>query len=300
MPKYKVLVDDNFHFMDKDERYQLGVYATAEEAVAACKRIVDDDLRGYCASNPGITADGLYDLYVSFGDDPFIVASESSDPVEFSAWEYAKEQSRLLGAASGRPEKTIPSSDRERFNESLTPPNDFKGGHIVMLGGDTVYNQWSDIRRRQALKRLQSGELPLDDVTAQEEGWLSTALSCLTQIHAKRAKGSPDKSAFCIFVVGNAYVQFLAPAEGRLLVCEAASAQSVPQLGEILNANGKNALQELGFSPPQVSPNYSQHLEIESDGDLAYAARLALRVFRQVYRVQDMPTGTFKLVIPEF
>ena len=34
--KYKVMVDDNFHYMEEDERYQLGTFATAEEALAAC------------------------------------------------------------------------------------------------------------------------------------------------------------------------------------------------------------------------------------------------------------------------
>lgn len=300
MPKYKVLVDDNFHFMDEEGRYQHGVYTTAGEAIAVCKKIVDEDLRGYCESNPGITADRLYDLYVSFGDDPFIVASElSDDPVEFSAWDYAKEQSKLLGASSGSEKTTSASPDRKHFTESSIPPNGVKDGDVVMLAGDAVYNQWSDIWKKNALRLLRAGEQPLDDLTPDEGKWLMTALSHLMQIHQQRGKGRPGKAAFCIFEIGSAYVQFLAPPEEQCLLCEAASAQSISQLAEILNADSEKNLQELGFSPPDVSPNYSQHLEIESDGDLAYAARLALRVFRRAYRVRDLSKGTFKLAIPD-
>jgi hypothetical protein len=36
MPRYKVMVDDNFHYQCEDERWQYGVFLTAEEAIAAC------------------------------------------------------------------------------------------------------------------------------------------------------------------------------------------------------------------------------------------------------------------------
>jgi len=42
--RYRVLVDDNFHYMDESERYELGKFKTLEAAVAACKRIVDEFL----------------------------------------------------------------------------------------------------------------------------------------------------------------------------------------------------------------------------------------------------------------
>jgi hypothetical protein len=44
-----------------------------------------------------MAADQLYDMYTSFGEDPFIVCLNSTDePVSFSAWDYAKQQSALL------------------------------------------------------------------------------------------------------------------------------------------------------------------------------------------------------------
>ena len=85
---YKVLVDDNFHFMDPEERSMLGVFPTHEEAVAACRRIVDEELQEWAERD--ITAKELYELWGMFGEDPFI---ESGG---FSASEYARERSQAL------------------------------------------------------------------------------------------------------------------------------------------------------------------------------------------------------------
>jgi hypothetical protein len=93
--RYKVLVDDNFDYMDQDKRYERGVFPTAEEAISACKSIVDSNLNDFM--QPGMTASELYDAYTGFGDDPFIVCVNADDePVRFSAWDYAKERSRFL------------------------------------------------------------------------------------------------------------------------------------------------------------------------------------------------------------
>jgi hypothetical protein len=98
MSRYKVLVDDNFHYQDEDERYELGIFATPEEAVAACKRLVDEDLEN--AFQPGDTGATLYERYTMFGEDPFIVAlDEGAAAIRFSAWDYAKERSELLAAS---------------------------------------------------------------------------------------------------------------------------------------------------------------------------------------------------------
>jgi hypothetical protein len=93
--RYKVLVDDNFDYMDQDKRYEHGVFPTAEEAIAACKRIVDSNLNDFM--EPGMTASELYAAYTGSGDDPFIVCVNTDDePVRFSAWDYAQERSRLM------------------------------------------------------------------------------------------------------------------------------------------------------------------------------------------------------------
>ena len=42
MASYNVLVNDNARYMDITEVSEHGIFASAAEAVAACKRIVDD------------------------------------------------------------------------------------------------------------------------------------------------------------------------------------------------------------------------------------------------------------------
>ena len=83
---YRVLVDDNFHYMDEEERYTLGEFASYEEAEEACRRIVDEFLLD--AYKPGMEAGALYSVYTMFGDDPFI--STAARARTFSAWDYAR------------------------------------------------------------------------------------------------------------------------------------------------------------------------------------------------------------------
>jgi hypothetical protein len=83
------LVDDNFHYQEADERREQGVYDTLVEAEAVCRTLVDQSLRA--EYRRGITAERLYDRYVSFGDDPSIVVVDGTDDTAvFSAWAYAK------------------------------------------------------------------------------------------------------------------------------------------------------------------------------------------------------------------
>ena len=83
--KFKVLVDDNFHFSDESARTDAGEYSTAEDALACAKRIVDTYLTG--AYRSGMSAKKLYEQYVTFGEDPYIVGPER---LSFSAREYAR------------------------------------------------------------------------------------------------------------------------------------------------------------------------------------------------------------------
>lgn len=90
MPRYKVLIDDNFHYLDPDHRIFHGEFQAAPEAIKACKRIVERSLREQY--EPGMSAYELWTAYQLFGEDPFILPG---DP-EFSAWEYAKERAREI------------------------------------------------------------------------------------------------------------------------------------------------------------------------------------------------------------
>lgn len=91
---YTVLVDDNFHFMDEDERWTAGTYERLDEALHKCMEMVGQFMleQDYHKTS----AADLYDSYTSFGDDPFIVGSV---PVDFSAWNYAE---KLAGYLAGK------------------------------------------------------------------------------------------------------------------------------------------------------------------------------------------------------
>ena len=86
---YTVFVDDNFHYTDEDERYKLGEFDSLEEAIAACKKIVDSNL--LANHKPEMTSVELYSAYCGFGEDPFIVV-KTGEPPSFSAWDYARER----------------------------------------------------------------------------------------------------------------------------------------------------------------------------------------------------------------
>ena len=99
---WDVLVDDNFHYMDEEERYHLASYPSYEAAVAACRRVVDACL--VALFKPGMSAEDLWQHYRSFGEDPFVRGPQTSGP-SFSAWAYAKERSlQLAGREPGGPE----------------------------------------------------------------------------------------------------------------------------------------------------------------------------------------------------
>ena len=80
---YKVFVDDNFHYMDENERHVSGEFETLDEAVAHCRRIVEEQIERFLSQ--GTSEEQLYDQYTSFGEDPWVKGGN------FSAWSYAKE-----------------------------------------------------------------------------------------------------------------------------------------------------------------------------------------------------------------
>lgn len=99
MPKpYILRVDDNYHYMDETYRRTHGEYETQEDALIAARAIVDAFLAS--AHTPGMTAEALYQMYTSFGDDPFIIGPRDSD---FSAWNYARARCEILCAAPQQP-----------------------------------------------------------------------------------------------------------------------------------------------------------------------------------------------------
>ena len=88
---FRVLVDDNYDYMDESKRREHGRYDTLEQAIAACKAMVDECLRE--SYRPGMTAAELELAYRTGGDDPFVVGV---GPDVFSAWRYASVRAREM------------------------------------------------------------------------------------------------------------------------------------------------------------------------------------------------------------
>jgi hypothetical protein len=82
--KYKVHIDDNFHYMDEDARVTAGSYDSLEEALEKCREIVIRSLNDLYEN--GITPEKLSAQWSMFGEDPFIVGAGGSVP--FSARKF--------------------------------------------------------------------------------------------------------------------------------------------------------------------------------------------------------------------
>ena len=82
--KYKVCIDDNYHYMDESERYSAGFYDSLEEAIAKCKAMTIASLESFYEK--GITPEKLSAQWAMFGEDPYIFTGKGSVP--FSARKF--------------------------------------------------------------------------------------------------------------------------------------------------------------------------------------------------------------------
>jgi hypothetical protein len=86
--KYIVYVDDNYHFMDEDERYVSGEFDDCESAKKHCMGIVNTSLmKGY---RRGMDWNELLKSYKAFGEDPWVSSLDAD--CQFSAWDYAEQR----------------------------------------------------------------------------------------------------------------------------------------------------------------------------------------------------------------
>ncbi len=86
---FTVYIDDNFHYMDESERYTYGEYETYEQAVEACKAIIDKELESF---NKNTDNDmNVYAQHCMFGEDPWITPTPEGKK-HFSARDYANQR----------------------------------------------------------------------------------------------------------------------------------------------------------------------------------------------------------------
>ena len=84
---YRVIVADNYHYMDEDAYTDGGTFPTMAEAEAAARRIVDEWIED--ALNRGTAPEKMLEGYRGFGEDPFVVPLGDERRSNFSAWGYA-------------------------------------------------------------------------------------------------------------------------------------------------------------------------------------------------------------------
>ena len=171
--------------------------------------------------------------YTFDGDDPFIVYLYPADErvpadqrVHFSAWDYAYERTQAM---------TSHGKAREIGD----------AGSVTETNPDVI-EQSKATRAKDALDALRSGEPPLGSLTSEEQSWLATACAHLNRIYEKLEAGRPGNNAVCVFDVGNVYVQFLAPWDAELLVCEAVSAKFVPEIAAVLTTGEARSCADWG------------------------------------------------------
>ncbi len=87
--KYRLVVYDNFHYMDDDEPYEKGEYETYELALADAKLMIESFLEFNWKN--GMTPDQLIDVFNDFGEEPTIIPRNNDNGEIFSARKYVKE-----------------------------------------------------------------------------------------------------------------------------------------------------------------------------------------------------------------
>ncbi|MBR0851874.1 hypothetical protein JQ543_29335 [Bradyrhizobium diazoefficiens] len=150
------------------------------------------------------------------------------------------------------------------------------------------------------LTNLRQGEAPLDGLSAEDRNWLETAMTHLAEIDQGRRAESVLGSAFCVFETDRGYFQCLAHWSGTSLLCESVSEKNYPAIAAIITPEKADRLvREFGFRAPGDSGNFAQRIDVRGNDDLAYVARLAFRVLRDVYGVKDFSAARFKLSLPK-
>jgi hypothetical protein len=91
---FKVMVDDNFDFMDDDGCVCIGRFDSYGEALQIAQNIVIESLN----STQGTTAEEIYEHYTLIGEDPLIVTEPCTEMAEdrFSVWKFAMAESERI------------------------------------------------------------------------------------------------------------------------------------------------------------------------------------------------------------
>jgi hypothetical protein len=83
---------------DLDDYDEVGQFATAEEALAAARGVIDRSLQQIV--NPGMSAAELYDQFTSLGTSAFIRSPDGQEAPEFVSFDYARQRCAEICEAS--------------------------------------------------------------------------------------------------------------------------------------------------------------------------------------------------------
>ena len=124
---YHITVFDNFHRHEPDEARVSGAYATAEAAIAAVKRKIDDELEylwsEVCHQDKGIaTLDRLISHYNSFAEMPVAFGADSKMIFDSTAYMIAK-AAEVITKRPARygPASPLPASFARQAAQRLIP-----------------------------------------------------------------------------------------------------------------------------------------------------------------------------------
>ena len=162
MAGYELFVDDNYHYIDEQSRYRAGTFASYGEALSRAKEIVDEFLEQ--SHQPGMTSKELYESYVGFGEDPFIIPA--GEP-HFSAWDYARARCREL------------CRDEDALSSVLRYPEwppELTGFRAVLLAG--LARQDLGANERKALTTFHRAVEYYPDAMPLENSWYWLRLEC--------------------------------------------------------------------------------------------------------------------------
>ncbi len=135
MARYRVLIDENFHFMEESHRYEHGVFEPVDEAIAVCRKIVDSNLGLY---SRGMSAAALYLRHEHFSADPLWDDRPRRFDAKISAWDYGAERDHVHSKSGCR---LMPRLPGRRYDMTSGPR-----AHIGRFPYDHPVNQFTYTR----------------------------------------------------------------------------------------------------------------------------------------------------------
>lgn len=92
--RFLVVVEENFRYHNRPERYVKGAYQDCEAAIAVCKKMIDD----FLLKIQGVRKkeEELWEYYMKWGEEPWVFEEKGEEVCMFSSRDYARERVKAL------------------------------------------------------------------------------------------------------------------------------------------------------------------------------------------------------------